>query len=72
MKKLSTIITVMAMGAAAVFADAKGTEIMTRVHDVKKPEYTVAKAEMDLVSKNGSVDEHRVFWQFGSNQICRQ
>ena len=39
MKKLSTIITVMAMGAAAVFADAKGTEIMTRVHDVKKDWY---------------------------------
>ena len=68
MKKLTTMVTVMAMGVAAVFADAKGTEIMTKVHDVKKPEYTVAKAEMNLVSKNGSVDEHRVFWQFGSNQ----
>ena len=28
MKKLTTMVTVMAMGVAAVFADAKGTEIM--------------------------------------------
>lgn len=68
MKRLSTIFTVMAFTAAAVFADAKGTEIMTQVHDVKKPLYTVAKAEMNLISKNGSVDEHRIFWEYGSNQ----
>ncbi len=68
MKKLSVFTAVMAMSAALVFADAKGTEIMTKVHDVKKPKYTVAKAEMNLISKNGTVDEHRVLWEYGSNQ----
>lgn len=67
MKKLSTLVTVMAMSVAAVFADAKGDEIMTKVHDVKKPEYSVAKAEMNLIAKNGTVDENRVFWEYGSN-----
>ncbi|MBQ0040238.1 MAG: outer membrane lipoprotein-sorting protein [Treponema sp.] len=67
MKKLTVLATVMAMGVAAAFADTKGVEIMTKVHDVKKPDFSVAKAEMNLIAKNGSVDENRVFWEYGAN-----
>ena len=67
MKKLTTMVTVMAMGVAAVFADAKGTEIMTKVHDVKKPEYTVAKAS-NSIYKRECADNNRWYCSFVSRR----
>ena len=68
MKKLTVIAAVLAMGVSAVFADAKGTEIMTKVHDVKKPTYSRAQAVMQLVNKKGEIDENRGFIEYGKNQ----
>ena len=68
MKKFALIAAVLTLGAAAVFADAKGTEIMTKVHDVKKPSYTKSQALMQLVSKKGEIEENRGFIEYGKNE----
>ena len=53
-------ITLVAAAFAALngfaFADAKGTEIMTKVADFKKPAYSVTDVYMILTDKKGSQD----------------
>lgn len=58
--------------AAALFAlssafalDARG--VMQQAHDKKKPLFTKSAVQMDLIDKNGKVEESRVVTEFGKD-----
>ena len=60
--KKTTKLVVMAAALAALngfaFADAKGTEIMQKVEDFKKPSYSVTDVYMILTDKKGTQDSN--------------
>jgi len=71
MKKITKIAAIGAMVltacTASVFADDKGTDIMTKVHDVSKPAYSHSLVDMTLTSKDGT-SEVRKMEEYGSNK----
>ncbi len=67
MKKSMVLMAVMAIGVSAVFADAKGDEIMQRTHDVAKPDFSRSQVQMILVDKNGGKEVRNVL-QYGRHQ----
>lgn len=50
--------------ASSVFA-LDATAVMQNAHDVAKPSFTIARVQMDLISKNGSVEESRIVTEYG-------
>ncbi len=63
MKKLTKTFTVMAMVlsfAAGAFADEKGTEIMQKAKDLKKPNYSHSIVQMVLTEKNGNQEVRQI------------
>ncbi len=70
MKKISKVLTALALtlslGASAAFADEKGTDIMQKAKDVRKPDYTHSMVEMILTEKDGS-KEVRSVEEYGRN-----
>lgn len=71
MKKLAKLVSlataIVAMGSFSAFADAKGTEIMQKVHDVSKPDYSHSLVEMTLTAKNGETEVRKVE-EYGNNK----
>lgn len=69
MKKTNKIfavaVTVLMMGSA--FADEKGTEIMQKVADFKKPAFTQSQVIMTLKDKSGA-EEKRQLIEYGKNE----
>ncbi len=53
--------------ASSVFAiDAK--IVVQQAHDVSKPSFTIARVQMDLIGKNGSVEESRIITEYGKDE----
>ncbi len=61
-KKISTLALAIVMGACAYAID--GTQIMTKVYDRQKPDFTKAAVQLTL-SKNGKVEETRNVGEYG-------
>lgn len=65
-KKLFVALGVGLIATGALFADQKGTDIMQKVYDVAKPDYSHSAVEMDLISSNGDVQQ-RMVEEWGMN-----
>lgn len=62
----SSVVLSALFTASSLFAlDARG--VMQQAHDVKKPSYTKAAVQMDLIDKNGKIEESRVVTEFGKD-----
>ena len=61
-KKLTSVAVALLMGASAFAID--GTEIMTKVYDRQKPDFTKASVQLTL-AKNGKVEETRNVGEYG-------
>ncbi len=59
-KNLLVALGITLVATGTLFADQKGTDIMQKVYDVKKPSYTHSAVEMDLISSNGDVQKRLV------------
>lgn len=66
-QKLGIMGMALALSAAAVFADAKGDQVMQRTHDVKKPDFSRSQVQMILVEKNGTQEIRNVL-QYGRHR----
>lgn len=65
MKKLLAILAAITMASATFAIDA--TTVMQQAHDVKKPKYTASGVKMDLIEKNGSIQESRAVTEYGKD-----
>lgn len=63
MKKI-VVLGLVALMANVVFA-IDAVEVMTKAHDVEKPAFTMAGVKMDLIEKNGSIQESRSVMEYG-------
>ena len=61
-KKLTALALTLVMGASAFAID--GTEIMTKVYDRQKPDFSKAAVQV-VLSKNGKVEETRNVGEYG-------
>ncbi len=68
-KTVKYLATVAVCGVflASAFADEKGTEIMQKVADFKKPSYTQSQVIMTLKDKSGN-EEKRQLIEYGKNE----
>ncbi|MDE5898607.1 MAG: outer membrane lipoprotein-sorting protein [Treponemataceae bacterium] len=64
--KCAAMAAVCAAGSAAFAIDA--TTVMQQAHDVEKPLYTMARVQMDLIEKNGSLQESRIVTEYGRDK----
>lgn len=62
-QKLAATALTVALGASAFAID--GTEIMTKVYDRQKPDFTKASVIVTLVNKNGKTEETRQVGEYG-------
>ncbi|MCK9169036.1 MAG: outer membrane lipoprotein-sorting protein [Treponema sp.] len=63
LKKAAVAALVMTSACAAFAED--GRSIIQKVLDVKKPDFNHSMVKMDLIEKNGSVEESRIIEEFG-------
>lgn len=63
LKTLTAAALAFAIGSAAFAID--GTQIMTKVYDRQKPDFTQAAVLLNLVDKNGKVTESRKVGEYG-------
>ena len=62
--RLCALAAVGVCASFALFADAKGDEVMQRSHDVDKPDYSRSQVVMVLTDKNGTTEQRNVL-QYG-------
>ncbi len=65
--KVLAAVAVCVLGMASAFADEKGTEIMQKVADFKKPAFTQSQVIMTLKDKAGN-EEKRQLIEYGKNE----
>ena len=63
MKKIVAFAAALVAGCSAFAIDA--VTVMTQAHDVEKPAFTMSKVKMDLIEKNGVLQESRVVTEYG-------
>ena len=63
MKKIVAFAVALVAGCSAFAIDA--VTVMTQAHDVEKPAFTMSKVKMDLIEKNGVLQESRVVTEYG-------
>lgn len=63
MKRFGIAIFFIALGAWVFGIDA--VTVMEQAHDVKKPAFTMSGVKMDLIEKNGSIQESRAVTEYG-------
>ena len=66
MKKLMAMAAAFAVGCSLFAIDA--VTVMTQAHDVAKPGFTMSKVKMDLIEKNGTLQESRVVTEYGRDK----
>ena len=59
-------IAIMSLSSIAFAQDARA--VMQQAHDVKKPTFTMAQVQMDLIAKNGKVEESRKVTEYGRDK----
>lgn len=52
-------------GTCTFAIDAK--TVVQQAHDVSKPQYTISRVQMDLINKNGAVEESRIITEYGKD-----
>lgn len=65
MKRMAMVALALLFSTAIFAIDA--TQVMQMAHDVKKPRYTVSGVKMDLIEKNGSIQESRAVTEYGKD-----
>lgn len=66
MKKLMAMAAAFAVECSLFAIDA--VTVMTQAHDVAKPGFTMSKVKMDLIEKNGTLQESRVVTEYGRDK----
>ena len=65
MLKGTVCAVLLALGFTAHAVDAR--EVVQMAHDVEKPMYTMARVQMDLIGKNGAIEESRIVTEYGKD-----
>lgn len=64
--KIAALLLVAGLAMSSAFADDKGTDIMQKVHDFKKPKFSMTQVIMTLKSKNGDTEVRQIV-QYGKD-----